>query len=113
MYLDMYALSYIRSSTENRDDILCQGILDMMEDEFDEGDASAAWTDMIDRRGLFKVNDRAYAFFVSVETVVRQYFQIKKAVDLQAAHIKDKLVSSALDDSDVKLHAVVDGWYRN
>ena len=67
----------------------------MMEDELDEGDASAAWTDTIDRGGLFKVNDRAYAFFVGVEMVARRYYQIKKATDLLAG-VKDLLVSNAL-----------------
>lgn len=90
-----------KSSAANKDD-LCQGIVDMMEDEMDEGDASSSWTDINDRGGLFKVGDMAYAFFVSVELVARKYYQLKKAGDLQPG-VKDLLVTSALEDDDVQL----------
>lgn len=81
---------------------LCQGIEDMMQDEFDEADESTAWIDLIDRGGLFKVNDRVYSFFVSIELVVRRYFQLKKATEMQAG-MKDTLVASMLQDDYVEL----------
>lgn len=82
---------------------ICQGIEDMIHDELDEPDEeSTTWTKLIDRGGLFKVNDRVYAFFVSIELVVRHFYQLKKATELQPG-MKDLLVASVLQDDDVEL----------
>ena len=35
------------------------------------------WLDLINRGGFFRVNDGTFAFFVSVEEAIHQYFQLK------------------------------------
>lgn len=91
-----------KSSATNSNDI-AQGIEDMLEDELDgEDDDSKKWIDSIDRGGLFKVNDWAYAFFISVEGVVRQYLQLKKASELQAA-TRDVIVGRVMQDENVEI----------
>ena len=81
---------------------ICDGIDDMMQDEFDESDESTTWVNLIDRGGLYRVNDLVYAFFVSIELVVRNYFQLKKATELQAGMV-DTLITSVIQDDDVEL----------
>ena len=83
--------------------ICVKGIEDMMQDEFDEAEESTTWIHLIDRGGLFKVNDTVYAFFVSIELVVRRFFQLKKVTELHAG-MKDTLVASVLQDDDVELN---------
>ena len=43
-----------------------------------------------------------YAFFVSIELVVRRFYQLKKATELQPG-MKDVIVASVLQDDDVEL----------
>jgi hypothetical protein len=64
---------------------------------------SAIWIEIVDRGGLFHVNDNSYAFFVSIENVLRQYLQLSKASDMKPG-AKDMIVRRILDDDDVNLH---------
>lgn len=90
----------LRISTGHGD--LFHGIEDMIAEEGDEEDVSATWIDIVDRGGLFHVNDMAYAFFVSLEEVVRQYLKISEASNMKPG-TKDKIVKSILEDENVNL----------
>ena len=82
---------------------LAFGIEDMVEEESEiRNDESKLWVDSIDRGGLFKVNDCTYAFFLTIESVVRKYFQVKKIRELEPGS-KDLIVDEAVEDEDVKL----------
>ena len=90
-----------KSSAPNCKDLLA-AIVDMMEDE-DDDETTSAWVRAVDRGGLFKVNNRVYAFFVSMESVARNVLQLKNATDIQAGMISTKLVTTAMQDQDTLL----------
>ena len=47
----------LKKSTQSNKEDLCQGIVDMIEEEQqEESDASATWINIIDRGGLFKTH---------------------------------------------------------
>ena len=88
---------------------LAFGIEDMVEEESEFGnDESKLWLDGIDRGGLFKVNNCTYAFFLTIESVVRKYFQVKKIKELEPGS-KDLIVDEAVEDEEV---AVVSNKHR-
>ena len=90
-----------------RDRCLCSGIEDMMEDEeeedYEDDEDSKGWIDIIDRGGLFRVSNMVYALFLSIEMVVRTYFQVKRVAELRQGMIGE-LETAATNDEDVQLH---------
>ena len=54
----------------------------MLEDEDDDEDSSSDWTKLVDRGGLFRVNNLTYSFFEAVENIVRQHLQVKRIKDV-------------------------------
>ena len=90
-----------KSSAPNSSD-LCAGIGDMIEDD-DNDDVTSAWVKAVDRGGLFKVNDRVYAFFLSMEYVARDFFRLKRATDIQAGVLSD-LIARAVQDESIELN---------
>ena len=47
----------------------------MVDDKY--GNASATWTKLVDRGGLFYVTDEVYGLFISIEIVVRRQLQVR------------------------------------
>jgi hypothetical protein len=104
-YVSGYVCSKVyKKLKKSSESDLALGIVDMVddEDELDWKDESKLWVDSIDRGGLFKVNDCTYAFFLTLEGVVKRYFQLKKARELEAG-TKDLIIDEAIKDEEVKL----------
>ena len=57
------------------------------------------WFDLVNRGGLFPLNEQSYWFFCSVERVVRQ--QLTELSKRQAENIKETVGKAVLEDEDV------------
>jgi hypothetical protein len=85
-YVAGYVVRKVRSklkrlSTPNKDEmILC--LAEMYGDEWDEEMGTEDWTNLIDRGGLWHVNDQAYNLFYAIEEEVRKYFIPKAASEM-------------------------------
>jgi hypothetical protein len=101
-YVAGYVCATLYRQLRSSGDSLYHSILDMVEEEDDDGDATV-WLNIVDRGGLFRVNDSTFLFFVSVEEVVRQYLQIRNVRSLTDG-IKDEIVRSVAASREVGLH---------
>ena len=93
-------------------------------DELDSDGGTETWMNMIDRGGLWHVNDQTYSLFVIMEEVVRHYFSsnqvwrnkhikstVKKAILISEDLLFEWCIISAEADDDIAtevLHRIVD-----
>ena len=80
--------------------------LDVLLSDGDEDDDVAAachsrdWTTMVDRGGLLHVSDDGFDVFVAMEEVIRGYYHVNKASDLNDGK-KDEIVKNVIKDDGV------------
>ena len=82
---------------------LYQGIEDMVEESDDDSDTSSTWLDLVDRGGLFRVSNEAFAFFISIEQVIRHHLQTKKIKALGEGK-REEIVRNIVENDEVKLN---------
>ena len=87
------------NSIPNKDDmILC--VMELSGDEMDEDRGTEEWTNLIDRGGLWHVNDQTYSVFYAMEEVIRQHLTTA-AVSKQKEGARKQLTSSILQNEEV------------
>lgn len=78
--------------------VLC--LEEMCDDTDDDCGASTDWTKQVNRGGLKVVNSKAYHFFLSVETRLRQFLRVSEAPNIGDGN-KETLVEQISCDEDV------------
>ena len=87
------------SSFSSKDDmILC--LMELSGDEMDDERGTEAWTNFIDRGGLWHVNDQTYSLFVTMEEVIRQHLTTA-AASRQHEGARMQLIESILMNEDL------------
>ena len=92
---------YKRLMKSKTDHDLTYGIVDMV-DEDKCGDASATWTKLVDRGGLFYVTDEVYGLFISIEIVARRQLQVGKVMEFEAG-VKEKIIKDVMKSDSVMM----------
>lgn len=103
-YVAGYVVRKIRNNLEPNSDsskhnmILC--IMEMYGDEWDKERGTEDWTNLIDRGGLWHINDQAYDLFYVIEQEVRTHF----VPTARALVEMSTLVNAVLNNEDVLFH---------
>ena len=87
------------SSLPSKDDmILC--LMELNGDEMDEERGTEAWTNLIDRGGLWHVNDQTYSLFATMEEEIRQHLSLATA-SRQYEGARKQLIDSIFLNEDL------------
>ena len=65
------------------------------------------WTNIINRGGLFEINDQSFNFFKEVESTLQmklQFFMLESAKGIENKSYKDRIISEVTSDEDVLFH---------
>jgi hypothetical protein len=104
-YTAGYVIRKIRYKLEHITDIskeeMIYCIMDMAGDEWDEERGTEDWTNLIDRGGLWHVNDLTYDFFYAMEQEIQCHFQ---PVDITKE--MSNVISKVLENENVLFY-----WY--
>lgn len=87
------------SSIPNKDDMVLF-IMDLSGDEMDESKRTEAWTNAIDRGGLWHVNDDTYTIFYLIEEETRKHFRATAASTIHAGS-KETLLDKIMQNEDL------------
>ena len=89
------------SSLSNKDELILSLIEVTAGDAIDGGDETEAWTNIIDRGGLWHVSDMMYSFFFVLEEIVRQHLSME-TLDKQDPGARQKLIDTVLHTEDIQ-----------
>ena len=104
-YVSGYVVHHVRKNLDKlshaKKDDMIYFLVELAGDESDEEAATEDWTNMIDRGGLWHVNDLTYRFFLSMEQVVRCYF---KACPKQQEGMNKLILDNVIKSDDVAFY---------
>lgn len=87
------------SSLPSKEDmILC--VMELSGDEMDEERGTEAWTNLIDRGGLWHVSDQTYSLFATMEEEIRQHLSLATASKQQEG-ARQQLINSIFQNEDM------------
>ena len=87
------------SSLPSKDDmILC--LVELSGDEMDEERGTEAWTNLIDRGGLWHINNQTYCLFVTMEEDIQQDLTLASA-SRQLEEARKELIESIVQKEDL------------
>ena len=89
----------IDSSSNPRKDEMVLLLMECAGDEMDSDGGTEMWLNMIDRGGLWHVNDQTYSLFEIMEEEIRRYFSRNK--DGHNKQVKADIPKSVLKNEDL------------
>ena len=89
----------LETSTHPRKDEMVLLLMECAGDELSENVGTETWTNMIDRGGLWHINDQTYSIFNIMEDEMRRFFRL----DVQRPHegMKDTAMKALLKSDDL------------
>ena len=99
-YVAGYVLRKVRNqleaSSHPKKDEMVLLVMECAGDEFDENCGTETWTNMVDRGGLWHINDQTYSLFVIMEEELRQHYTLGKS-----GNTKDSAIKAILQSNDL------------
>jgi len=93
--------STLESSSISKKDEMIYLLMELAGDELAEETGTELWTNMVDRGGLWHVNDQTYDLFATVEEEIRHFFTLRQHVaDEMTA--KEVITETILRSNDVQ-----------
>ena len=81
---------------------MCLGNMAIQGDATDFTSYTSEWFEMINRGGLFPINDETLTFFIAIERVTR--IHLLKYCSNNYGNIRDVLIKIVTEDSDVQFY---------
>ena len=100
-YIAGYVCHKMQSKLEcNRNLDLLLIIAEMSGCELDESLSSEYWTNILDRGGLFHINDNTYLLFCALEKELQQYLKVDRAI--MGQNDTNEIVDTLISNNDVQ-----------